>query len=99
MNKWINFLKNINFILTPLPGLRSLKAACAAQYAAKTTSAFLPVTLLSFDAPITTVCAATAIKPSIWAPKSLMVKKYIKRYKSPTNLFTYTLTTSPSFKI
>lgn len=37
------------------PGLRSLKAASAAWYAAKTTSAFRPVALLSLEAPTTKV--------------------------------------------
>ncbi|KYN17981.1 hypothetical protein ALC57_09718, partial [Trachymyrmex cornetzi] len=54
------------FNLTSVPGFKSLNAACAA----KTTSAFLPVTFFSKD-PITMVCATTAIKPSTCAPRSL----------------------------
>lgn len=56
--------------LTPVPGLSSRNAAWLAQYVAKITSAARPLTFSVASALATTVCAATAIKPSICAPKS-----------------------------
>lgn len=78
-------------IVTSVPGLTSLRAASAAKCAAMIASAFLPVTLLSADAPTTTVCATTATNPSIWAPRSLeresnLVTSYYDRiYKYYSN--------------
>ena len=56
--------------LTSLPGLTSRRAASEARWAAMTASAARPLILLSLELPMTTVCATTAMKPSMWAPRS-----------------------------
>ena len=54
--------------LISLPGLISLRLASNAVAAACSTSAALPVTAPS---DTSTECAATAMNPSMWAPRSL----------------------------
>jgi hypothetical protein len=50
------------------PGLINLRAAWVALYAARITSAFLPVTAALTSDWTTIVWAAKAAKPSTWAP-------------------------------
>lgn len=53
-----------------VPGLRRACTTCAAALAAQMTSARRPVAGWSLT-PHTSVCPATAIRPSIWAPSEL----------------------------
>ena len=57
-----------------IPGLTSLSAASEAKWAAIMTSALRPVTGASAVAPSTQVWATTAMKPSMWAPRSSLIR-------------------------
>lgn len=63
-------------MLTFFPGLTSLKATSAAVFAAAITSAARPVTGPDW---MTCVWATTAIKPSIWHPKSLQKGRAVEQ--------------------